>query len=318
MAGNRDLIAEQRKERKQAQNRLNQRNHRARVREQQEANGEIRHCLRVTRWRLGQVSSTTGPSSGPTTSGSKKNSDQQVDRPDGGKILELSANNDSVRRGPLSSGSSSWGFDYKLQLSLSADHLLLHLISQNVCQGFMNNKTLLGITAVFFNAQNSPIHSVIMAPCANAVIRPTQPTMPSCLVPTQLQMNSLHPTWIDMLPFPAMRDNLIKRQDSFRHLDFLADLVGDVVHLNPPGCLKDAELLAPALGGGEETQLGSNSKGLILWGEPHLVESWEATPTFLSRWSWVAEGCEGLIEISNRWRETRGEGPITNGTGMRS
>lgn len=51
-------------------------------------------------------------------------------------------------------------------------------------------------------------------------------------------------------------------------------------------------------------------KGLIVWGEPHEIQSWEATPGFLAKWAWAVEGCEELVEISNRWRMRRGEDPM--------
>lgn len=51
-------------------------------------------------------------------------------------------------------------------------------------------------------------------------------------------------------------------------------------------------------------------KGLIVWGEPHEIQNWEATPGFLAKWAWAVEGCEELVEISNRWRMRRGEDPM--------
>lgn len=58
----------------------------------------------------------------------------------------------------------------------------------------------------------------------------------------------------------------------------------------------------------DEVTAGRN--GLIIWGEPHDMQSWEATPGFLTKWSWAVEGCEDLIAISNRWRNKRGEEAI--------
>lgn len=40
------------------------------------------------------------------------------------------------------------------------------------------------------------------------------------------------------------------------------------------------------------------------------MKSWEATPGFLAKWTWIVEGCEELVEISNYWRMKRGEEPM--------
>ena len=58
----------------------------------------------------------------------------------------------------------------------------------------------------------------------------------------------------------------------------------------------------------DEITAGRN--GLIVWGEPHEMRSWELTPGFLAKWAWEVEGCEELIEMSNYWRMQRGEEPM--------
>lgn len=69
--------------------------------------------------------------------------------------------------------------------------------------------------------------------------------------------------------------------------------------LTPPSGIIDAD-----------DEVTSGRKGLIVWGEPHETQSWEATPGFLAKWAWAVEGCEELVETSNRWRMQRGEEPI--------
>jgi hypothetical protein len=64
------------------------------------------------------------------------------------------------------------------------------------------------------------------------------------------------------------------------------------------------------LDGDEGNQTENYGRGLILWGEPHIKESWEATPYFFRKWSWVIEGCSELVKISNRWRKGRGQHPL--------
>jgi hypothetical protein len=52
-------------------------------------------------------------------------------------------------------------------------------------------------------------------------------------------------------------------------------------------------------------------RGLIVWGEPHVKQNWEATPEFLKKWSWAVQGCDDLLASSNRWRLARGEEPLS-------
>jgi hypothetical protein len=66
----------------------------------------------------------------------------------------------------------------------------------------------------------------------------------------------------------------------------------------------------PLTEGRDEDEVTAERKGLIVWGEPYDMRSWEATPGFLAKWSWAVEGCDDLIQSSNRWRQMRGEEPI--------
>jgi hypothetical protein len=66
----------------------------------------------------------------------------------------------------------------------------------------------------------------------------------------------------------------------------------------------------PLKAGRDDDEVTAGRKGLIVWGEPHDMQNWEATPGFLAKWSWAVEGCDDLVESSNRWRLVRGEEPI--------
>jgi hypothetical protein len=128
-----------------------------------------------------------------------------------------------------------------------------------------------------------------------------------------MQMSNPHSSWIDQVPIPRLRDNLIKRQVSFDHREFLEDLLGELVdrtrfHQDTPR----ANMLSqnPSERRIREPPFGAGDDGLIVWGEPHLEESWEVTRGFLKRWAWALEGCVKLIERTNRWRAKRGEYPI--------
>jgi hypothetical protein len=117
-----------------------------------------------------------------------------------------------------------------------------------------------------------------------------------------------------MFPFPQIRDNLIQYEDYVDVMDFLRDLFGDIVNDSLSTTPETFEPLPAStqmhLQGEDEDMVTAGRKGLIVWGEPYVKESWEATPGFLKKWACLLKGCEELIEISNRWRAIRGEEPI--------
>jgi len=192
---------------------------------------------------------------------------------------------------------------HKLGCSISPDHSLIHLIGHNVCRGFMANKHMMYLMDSFVTTSSFPtLCSDSMLLCQVSLVRPVDQrwALPARLEPTELQMHSPHPTWMDILPFPDLRDNLIRNQRNFDHLQFMEGLVGDFAYIVPP----DVPKQAPEEQG---DYWPKQDTGLILWGEPHLSESWEVTPSFLARWSWAIGECTDLVRSSNTWRQRRGE-----------
>jgi hypothetical protein len=108
----------------------------------------------------------------------------------------------------------------------------------------------------------------------------------------------------------------------FDHKSFLKDLIGDFVYLmsSPQRETLASKVSTQTYRQDENGKLVRIENGLILWGEPHMKESWEASPHFLKKWSWVIQGCDELIDVSNRWRTARGEVPVPKGGdgGMKS
>lgn len=195
--------------------------------------------------------------------------------------------------------------------SLPADHMLIRLITHNACRGLMQNTGVLRIGARYITTvDNSPLLPEFTIGCKTVVLRSPHRTMPIDLSPTQLQMNIPHPTWMDAIPFPKVRDNLIRRQHLFNHRQFLEDIVGDMLYLHPLPAPSQKGLVTrpspPLQRKQDDSSHASDGKGLILWGEPYVKESWEATACFLKKWAWAVEGCHELIDISNKWRTTRG------------
>ncbi|KAH6719649.1 hypothetical protein BKA61DRAFT_628703 [Leptodontidium sp. MPI-SDFR-AT-0119] len=277
------------KERKRLQNRVNQRARRQRMKEQADAVPKTRKAhktpYRVESWRLVQRPCLSTQTSRPAP---LQSNTAEICMIPGEALpgLELGPTHDS-------------------DPSLSADRALIHLIIHNVAQGFMQNISLLRLMASFSNvAQDPPLNSDLAAGCKVAIVRPTRRIMPPCLLPTQLQIDFPHPMWMNMFPFPEIRDNLIRRQHSFNHKDFLKSLFGDLIYvMSPTGQYQLGPLSVlslPRHGQQDDSLPGNDREGLILWGEAYLKENWEATPLFLTKWPWVAEGCHGLVDISNR------------------
>ncbi|KAJ5105733.1 hypothetical protein NUU61_003080 [Penicillium alfredii] len=120
------------------------------------------------------------------------------------------------------------------------------------------------------------------------MVLPTRPSFPGPLAPTQAQMSNTHSSWISLLPFPKMRETLIRWEACFDHTEFVKDLIGnlmDHVHFSAPQSSQRPGLtLKLILSRGSDDEARS---GLIVWGEPYRAGSWEATPGFLCKWAWA-------------------------------
>ncbi|TFA99419.1 hypothetical protein CCMA1212_008651 [Trichoderma ghanense] len=214
---------------------------------------------------------------------------------------------------------------------LLSDHLL-HLIHFNVLRGLSYNKKVIKPNALLECTGNASarLRRVLPHPLPETISSPSPLRLPESLAPTRLQLSCPHSNWIDVFPFPKMRDNLIRWENYFSHAEFLTDLLGNLISCMtapPPRTSCGSRLLrarariAAHQGGGEGDDCADNDggaaddapadrRGLILWGEPFHKDSWEVTPGFLKKWSWAVEGCGELIESSNRWRTARGETPL--------
>ncbi|KAJ5671934.1 hypothetical protein N7507_001061 [Penicillium longicatenatum] len=313
--------AEERKLRKKLQNRLNQRARRNRLQEENHQHGSLqKHDYQVRRWRI--------------------DSDEpyQTHRKEGTDEAHCSYLIPSVQEEQNNSTSdpySDFGPDFPSapvsapiilpsvsvqffgpNISPFADQVL-HLIHYNAFRGFYRNKILLGRTAMSLSPGRKPVPFDEAFPSFSVVVpRALDIVVPGNLTPTQSQMSLIHSTWINSLPFPAMRDNLIKWEGSFNHAEFAKDVMGNIIDsiLFPqPEGSSVTGLMVENQGIEEledDDEVTANQSGLIVWGEPDRMDSWEATPGFLRKYAWAMTGCDGLIESSNKWRRTRGEEPL--------
>ncbi|KAF2650073.1 hypothetical protein K491DRAFT_771217 [Lophiostoma macrostomum CBS 122681] len=295
-------------QRRKVQNRVNQRAHRCRSSKatSSKASTKQRH-YHVERWRLDEQEATSVPSHmlevhqtqpGKQHASARSHPGQQTD------IYTHTRIEDSQTSFPA----ETW-------FPLPSDQLL-HLIKYNVFRGLDQNKTLVESLMVQYLTPDTQDHGISQRPTypSYTVIMSTSPDLSGSLAPTPIQMNVIHSTWINLLPFPTLRENLIKWEFSFDHVDLIRDLVGDLINVhifsNTPSISMPGPVNPTRVVQLEDDEPTATQTGLIVWGEPHMAESWEATPGFLRKWAWAVEGCRELMASTNYWRELRGEQPI--------
>lgn len=165
----------------------------------------------------------------------------------------------------------------------------LKLIQFNIINGFTKNAAMLGYKHDWLIcAAVSPFGR--NGPCYDDA--PT--TVPDSLVPTSLQLSTTHHPWLDLFPFPKLRDNLLVAL-SFLSVEEEQQLFEDIM---------------------ESSGNKSEWTGLVVWGEPWDPQSWELSVPFMERWAWLINGCPEIISSTNHWRRKRGEGPIAPPPGM--
>lgn len=165
---------------------------------------------------------------------------------------------------------------------LAPDYYLLTLIQYNVLRALMSNIELC-----------TPADTRQAIECGSTThitIIPPPSSIPPAFYPTALQKTVIHPFWIDSIPWPSMRDNMIRAVNGQGAKSFDVD-----------------ELCGDVCGGLYEGFDDVENRGILIWGEPWQTGDWEMTEGFFRKWSWLVKGCDDLLEATNRWREHRGE-----------
>jgi hypothetical protein len=164
------------------------------------------------------------------------------------------------------------------------EHLCL-LTRYNLSAALQRNADVLGVKAAYFTCEGlSPFTNEEPIPrVANL-----QLDWPANLNPTQLQRSIKHHPWIDVFPWPRLRDNMLQ---AFEHPD-----------------LCDEDEMCQELV--EYGDLDSKAF-LVVWGDARDLRNWEVTPEFLSKWGWLLSGCQDFLYATNYWRAKRSEKPIT-------
>ncbi|RAH49957.1 DUF3425 domain-containing protein [Aspergillus brunneoviolaceus CBS 621.78] len=106
-----------------------------------------------------------------------------------------------------------------------------------------------------------------------------QRQLPPALEPTAIQRRVPHHPWLDLFPFPHLRETLILAQD----------------------CIDEDQLCHDMCGRGLE------ATGILVWTDPWDPTGWEVTEAFLSVWGWTVRDCHDLLRSTNMWRARRGE-----------
>jgi hypothetical protein len=156
---------------------------------------------------------------------------------------------------------------------------LISLSRINVLRAAYENVIALGMTAEWLCADEAV--SVFSQSCPGA----REIDIPQSLSPTSLQRRVPHHPWLDVFPFPQMRDNMIMAGDALDDDELCHDLV----------CFWDTR---------------DSRATLLVWGAPWDPRNWEVTEAFARKWSWVLSGCPDLLLGTNMWRRKRGEKPL--------
>lgn len=172
-------------------------------------------------------------------------------------------------------------FDLYEPAPILSDHLL-SLIKYNLYRAVAANSWSIGIDPRL-------MHSDIPSPFTSndpANYSLCQ-SLPPSLRPTALQRSVPHHPYIDLFPFPNMRDRLIQMGHTLNEDELCEDFAGESL---------DLEF-------GEHT-------GLIVWGEPWDPKGWELAEPLWKKWSLLLKGCPGLLDSTNYWRQKRDEAPL--------
>ncbi|MCJ1403760.1 hypothetical protein MMC11_006983 [Xylographa trunciseda] len=159
-----------------------------------------------------------------------------------------------------------------VEIGLS-EHRYLRLTQYSNLRAQIQNMTILGLEPSVFADDESLSPWTIFNPFS-----PKDPAMASCpLMPTLLQLSTWHHPFVDLLPSPSLRDNILSASlDDTQEEQLCYDL-----HLI----------------------------GFTIWGsQPWDPIGWEVSQEFVDNWSWLLDS--ETIRYSNFWRTGRGEPPL--------
>ncbi|KAK4234741.1 hypothetical protein C8A03DRAFT_47002 [Achaetomium macrosporum] len=144
-----------------------------------------------------------------------------------------------------------------------------------------------------FYRQIEPSSSSCGAAGDDAIVRAVQGifrTLKPDLRPCREQISAPHHPYIDILPFPTVRANLIKQGSAIDEDEFFYDLLNGLICWGGAGA------------GRHDDRIGAGS------GTPWESRSWEAKECFIQKWWSIVGGEDGELTRQSRWwRSLRGE-----------
>lgn len=165
----------------------------------------------------------------------------------------------------------------------------------SLCQHIGMTKDMLCVekaTSTFFRATGEIVNGT-EADTAVKMVQTIFDTLKPDMRPTREQIIYQHAAFIDVLPFPTLRRNVIVGGDAVNLTEFYHDLVDGLVFW---GGATDRKI-ATVEGGGD-----------VSTGTPWDSRSWEARPWFLRKYWALLGGDEGeLVRQSEWWRNVRGD-----------
>ena len=167
---------------------------------------------------------------------------------------------------------------------------LVPLIPDSIIQGQMTPDPTVDNTFLFIHRMSTTdaftcIGNVLKLGCQQTFtvgfhVRELNCNLPPAMVPTTKQLLVQHKPYVDMIPWPSMRDKILESVVPIDELQLIGDfLAGD----------------------------------LQVWGStPWDLMGWEIGPRFAKKWCFLID--EGMILTTNYWRSQRGEQPLALAT----
>ncbi|CAG9953007.1 unnamed protein product [Clonostachys rosea f. rosea IK726] len=208
-------------------------------------------------------------------------------------------------------------FSARVRFPLSSDHLL-SLAQYNLVRASTTNAMILSVHHLIdtdhcgIDFENMPLFS------PSSTFWET----PESLRPTKIQLQIPHDFWVDLIPDPQLRDNVLLAlaQGALDTVEFQGDLVGYIcketqkTRPSPFGSMPKPEIpfsMAANWNAGPGCSLSEQRElGILVWSDPWRMEGYEVTPAFFKKWKFLFKGCQHIVESTNRWRERRGEEPL--------
>ncbi|KAL4959741.1 DUF3425 domain-containing protein [Aspergillus stella-maris] len=172
-------------------------------------------------------------------------------------------------------------------LSSPRTDMLLHLIQFNFIKALVQDMAVLGLSSEQMDDDDAMSPFNVSGPwqAEQYYHDDFEASLPPSLRATVIQRTMPHHPWLDLLPIPQMRDNLILAGESYDEMQLCLDMKGH-------GCVH------------------SDQTGMIVWRDPWDAEGWEVTKSFARSWVWVLQGCWDLSHSTNSWRARRSERPL--------